>query len=259
MALDKIWVVAETTPDGAVATISLELLAKARELGGSIDAVVAGPGDAVAAELGEHGATRVLASGDLDGALPGPAIGAALAELAASESPDLVLFGQTYDGREIASRLSVALDVPVVTNGVDLAVDGDDVIVTEPIFGGTVNVLTAFRTEGPRLALMRPKSFAAEASGGGPAEVVALAVPDTGVAGAARVSERHVEERSGPQLDEADIVVAGGRGLGDADNFSLVQGLADQLGAAPGATRAIVDAGWVPYATPVCRMPKYWT
>ncbi len=256
MALDKIWVVAETTPDGAVATISLELLAKARELGGSIDAIVAGPGDAVAAELGEHGAARVLASGDLDGALPGPAVGAALAELAGSESPDLVLFGQTYDGREIASRMSVALDVPVVTNGVDLAVDGDDVIVTEPIFGGTVNVLTAFRTDGPRLALMRPKSFAAEASGGGPAEVVALAVPDTGVAGAARVSERHVEERSGPQLDEADIVVAGGRGLGDADNFSLVQGLADQLGAAPGATRAIVDAGWVPYAMQVGQTGK---
>ncbi len=256
MALDKTWVVAEATPDGAVATISLELLAKARELGGSIDAIVAGPGDVVAAELGEHGAARVFASGDLDGALPGPAIGAALAELAGSESPDLVLFGQTYDGREIASRLSVALDVPVVTNGVDLAVDGDDVIVTEPIFGGTVNVLTAFRTDGPRLALMRPKSFAAEASGGGPAEVVALAVPDTGVAGAARVSERHVEERSGPQLDEADIVVAGGRGLGDADNFSLVQGLADQLGAAPGATRAIVDAGWVPYAMQVGQTGK---
>ena len=123
MALDKIWVVAETTPDGAVATISLELLAKARELGGSIDAIVAGPGDAVAAELGEHGAARVLASGDLDGALPGPAVGAALAELAGSESPDLVLFGQTYDGREIASRMSVALDVPAVTNGVDREVD----------------------------------------------------------------------------------------------------------------------------------------
>ncbi|MEM8904728.1 MAG: electron transfer flavoprotein subunit alpha/FixB family protein [Actinomycetota bacterium] len=256
MALDKIWVVAETTPDGAVATISLELLAKARELGASIDAVVAGPGDAVAGELGEHGATRVLATGDLDGALPGPAVGAALAELAASESPDLVLFGQTYDGRDIAARLSVALDVPVITNGVDLAVEGDDVVVTEPIFGGTVNILTAFRAEGPKLALIRPKSFAAESAGGGAAEVVALAVPDTGAAGAARVSERHVEERTGPQLDEADIVVAGGRGLGEADNFSLVQGLADQLGAAPGATRAIVDAGWVPYAMQVGQTGK---
>ncbi len=256
MALEKIWVVADTTPDGAVASISLELLAKARELGGSIDVIVPGPGEPVAAELGEHGAARVLATGDLDGALPGPAVGAALAAVAGDESPDLVMFGQTYDGREIASRLSVALDVPLVTNGIDLAVEGDDVVLTETIFGGTVNVVTAFRTDGPRLALFRPKSFAAEPAGGGPAEIVALAVPDTGAAGAARVSERHVEERSGPQLDEADIVVAGGRGLGDADNFSLVQGLADQLGAAPGATRAIVDAGWVPYAMQVGQTGK---
>jgi electron transfer flavoprotein alpha subunit len=256
MALDKIWVVAETGADGAVATITLELLAKARELGGSVDAIVAGPGDAVAAELGDHGAARVFATGDLDGALPGPAVGAALAALAGSESPDLVLFGQTYDGRDIAARLSVALDAPVVTNGVDVTLEGDDVLVTTPIFGGTVNVMTAFRTGGPRLAVIRPKSFAAASAGGGAAEVVALEVPDTGVAGAARVTERHVEERSGPQLDEADIVVSGGRGLGDADNFSLVSDLAAQLGAAPGATRAIVDAGWVPYAMQVGQTGK---
>ncbi|MEM9605929.1 MAG: electron transfer flavoprotein subunit alpha/FixB family protein [Actinomycetota bacterium] len=256
MALDKIWVVAETNASGGVATITLELLAKARELAGSVDAIVAGPGDALAAELGEHGASRVLATGDLDGALPGPAVAAALAELAAAESPDLVLLGQTYDGRDIAARLSVALDAPVVTNGVDVVVDGDDVVVTEPIFGGTVNVLTAFRTDALRLAVIRPKSFAAESAGGGAAEVVALAVPDTGTAGAARVVERHVEERTGPQLDEADIVVSGGRGLGEPDNFTLVADLADTLGGAPGATRAIVDAGWVPYALQVGQTGK---
>ncbi len=256
MSVDKIWVFAETTPDGSVATITLELLAKARELAPTVEAVVAGDGDAVAAQLGEHGATKVLATGDLGGALPGPSVGAALAARVADDAPDLVMLGQTYDGRDVAARMSVALDVPVITNGVDLTIEDDDLVVTEPIFGGTVNVFTAFRTDGVMIALIRPKSFAAAPSGGSPAEVEPLAVPELGAAGSAKVVDRVVEERTGPQLDEAQVVVGGGRGLGDADKFEMVNELAGLLGGAPGASRAIVDAGWVPYAMQVGQTGK---
>jgi electron transfer flavoprotein alpha subunit len=94
----------------------------------------------------------------------------------------------------------------------------------------------------------RPKSFAAESASGAAASVVAASVPDTGAAGAARVTAVHVEESTGPKLDEANIVVSGGRGLGEAGSYSLVEDLAKLLKGAPGASRAIVDAGWVPYS-----------
>ena len=123
--------------------------------------------------------------------------------------PDLLMLGTTYEGRDIAARLSVAIDKPVLTNNVDLAVEGDDVVVTEPIFGGTKLVKTKFTAGGPHIALFRPKSFEASESGGGAAEVASLEVTD---AGTAKVTNSHVEEATGPKLDEANIVVSGGRG-----------------------------------------------
>jgi electron transfer flavoprotein alpha subunit len=102
---------------------------------------------------------------------------------------------------------------------------------------------------------VRPKSFAAEPSGGS-ATVQSLAVPETGATNTSVVNERHVEERSGPQLDEAAIVVSGGRGLGEAANYAMVEELAKLLKGAPGASRAIVDAGWVPYAYQVGQTGK---
>src|SRR5687767_5810545 len=125
MAVSNIWVYAEEV-EGAVKPITLELLAKARTLGGEVTAVFAGDGASVAETLGEHGATKVLATGDLGGKLPGVAVSAAIAE--SGQTPDLFLLGTTYDGRDIAARLSVKLDKPVLTNGTDLSVEGDDVI-----------------------------------------------------------------------------------------------------------------------------------
>src|SRR5439155_7720496 len=106
------------------------------------------------------------------------------------------------------------------------------------------------------LVLVRPKSFAAEESGGDAASVVSVAVPDAGAAGAARVLERHVEEATGPKLDEAPVVVSGGRGLGSAEKYEMVETLAKLLKGAPGASRAIVDAGWVPYSHQVGQTGK---
>jgi electron transfer flavoprotein alpha subunit len=128
--------------------------------------------------------------------------------------------------------------------------------VTTPIFGGNTLVSTTFTGQTPYLAAFRPKSFAPEPASGGPAEVVAAPVPDLGSTGGARVTAVHVEETSGPKLDEADVVVAGGRGLGEADKFEMVEGLASLLKGAPGASRAIVDAGWVPYSYQVGQTGK---
>ncbi|MFZ9698049.1 MAG: electron transfer flavoprotein subunit alpha/FixB family protein, partial [Ilumatobacteraceae bacterium] len=170
--------------------------------------------------------------------------------------PDLVLFPQNYEGRDVMSRLSVKLDKTVLTNSIDVSVDGGSVSATTPIFGGNTLVTTTFTGEGPYLVAFRPKSFAAESAGGGAPEVVTVAVPDLGATGAAKVTAVHVEETTGPKLDEADIVVSGGRGLGEADKYGLVEELAKLLKGAPGASRAIVDAGWVPYSYQVGQTGK---
>ncbi len=256
MAVSKIWVFAEADGDKPT-TPTLELLTKARELGGTLEAVHVGANaDALAAGLGEHGATTVYAV-DPGDALPGIVGAAALETLMAEHKPDLVLFAQSYDGRDALARLSVKLDRPVLTNGTALRVDGDKLIVGAAIFGGNTLVDTEFEGEAPFLVAVRPKSFAAEPSGGGPATVVAVDTPDTGRAGEAKVLERHVEEREGPKLEEAVVVVSGGRGLGSAEAYDpLVEQLAKLLSGASGASRAIVDAGWVPYSKQVGQTGK---
>jgi electron transfer flavoprotein alpha subunit len=256
MGLSKIWVYAEADGEKA-ATSTLELLTKARELGDTVECVFVGANaDALAGALGEHGATKVHAvdNGDV---LAGVIGAAALAKLVEAEQPDLILFAQTYDGRDALGRLSVKIDRPVVTNGVDLKLDGDKPIVGSAIFGGNTLVDTELEGEKPFLAAIRPKSFPAEPGGGGAAEVVAIDAVDAGRAAEAKVLERHVEEREGPKLEEAPVVVSGGRGIGSAEAYEpLVEELAKLLKGASGASRAIVDAGWVPYAKQVGQTGK---
>ena len=170
--------------------------------------------------------------------------------------PDAILFGTTYDGRDIAARLSVRLDKAVITNNVDLAIDGDSLVTSEPVFGGNLVVRTTFTAGPPYLVSIRPKSFAAEPTGGGPAEVVDVALPDLGPAGAAAFVDRHVEAATGPSFDEAAVVVSGGRGLGESSKYEMVETLAQILHGAAGASRAIVDAGWVPYSHQVGQTGK---
>ena len=254
MALNRIWVYAEAA-DGKVAPITLEILTKARELADTVEVVYGdGDADAIAETLGAHGASKIYATGDLQGSTPAVPVASAIAKaIEGGDAPDLILFGTTYEGRDVAARLSVALDKPVITNNTDIAVDGDAVVVTEPVFGGTKLVRTKFTTAGPNIALIRPKSFAAEESGGGAPEVVTIEVPDYGTA---KVKNRHVEETTGPKLDEAAVVVSGGRGLGEAEKFQVIEDLAKALKGAPGASRAIVDAGWVPYSYQVGQTGK---
>lgn len=254
----RIWVVTESA-GGRLAGAGLELLTAARRLGATVEAVHWGPDGAAAADqLGRHGAIRVLDVGDLGGALPGVPVAAAIAaRVEAGAGPDAVFLATTYDQRDVAGRLSVRLDRPVLTNVVEVAA-GDDggLVAGHAVFGGITLVRARITAPAPHLLLFRPRSFPAEVGEGGPAPVEALAVPDTGRTGTAVVSVRHAAERAGPALDEAPVVVAGGRGLGDPSRFELVERLAARLGGAPAATRAIVDAGWVPYAYQVGQTGK---
>jgi electron transfer flavoprotein alpha subunit len=256
MALNTIWVYGELA-NGAPTTGTLELLTKARSLNpNNIFVVIAGDASGAAADLGAHGANKVYAV-DLDGALPGPAISSVMKKaLDQGDVPDLILLPMTYGARDVASRLSVKLDRTVLTNNTEITLSGDDVIVQTPVFGGATLVNTKFSGPVPHIAMFRPKSFAAEAGSGAAAEVIPVRVPDSGAAGAARVTATHVEATTGPKLDEAAIVVSGGRGLGEAGKYEMVEGLAKLLKAAPGASRAIVDAGWVPYSYQVGQTGK---
>ena len=255
MAFDKIWVLAEASAEGKPTSITYELLTKARSLGTTVEAIAWGDGvDGYAADLGKFGATKVYNVGDLGGSLPGVPVAPALAaQITGGNKPDAIIFPQSYDGRDIAARLSAKLNLGVLTNLVGLNEDGTS---EHAIFGGATIVKAKLTNDAPHLFLVRPKSFAPEESGGGAPTVETIEAPDAGATNAAKIKQKHVEERTGPKLDEAAIVVSGGRGLGEAKNFEMVEELAKLLKGAPGASRAIVDAGWVPYAYQVGQTGK---
>jgi electron transfer flavoprotein alpha subunit len=255
MGIDKTWVFVEEQ-EGQPAAISLELLTKARTFGGELTAVLLGTGsDALFEELGSYGATRVFHLSP-DDKLPTAAAAAALAELAETHAPDLVLFGLTSTDRDVAGLLSARLHKPVISNAVEVTAAGDALTVTNEIFGGAQLVDTIFRAGPPYLVVARPKSFAAEPGDGVTPEVIPVGLPDVGPAGTAVITGRHVEEREGPQLEDAPIVVAAGRGVGSVEQMAIIEELAQVLGAAVGATRAIVDADWVPYSRQVGQTGK---
>ena len=241
-----IWVYAPVSAEGPHAS-ALELLTKARELGDDIAAVALGPGaTAAAGDLGAHGAARVFASDDQVFAdHPGRPAAHVLSALIEEHRPSLVLFPGTYDARDVAGRVQARTGSTLMSNATDvLAVD----TARTEIFGGTKIVDVALQGPEPRMVLVRPRALVAEPSGG-TAEVVPVAVDVPEAAKGARVVERHEEAASGPKLEEAKVVLAGGRGLGGSEGFGLLDELSAAVGgAAVGASRAAVDAGWVPYA-----------
>ena len=249
----KIWVFAEVGPEGP-APAALELLAKARELGDA-EAVALGPGAAAAVDaLGDHGARTVFASDDpvYDEFLAQPATHAMHA-LVQEHAPDLILFATAYTSRDVAGRLQAKTGTALMSNAIDVA--SVDRARTQ-IAGGTLFVDVELDGPAPYLVLVRPKSFAAEPVGG-TAEIVPVDVEIPPELRTARRVERHEESASGPKLEEARVVISGGRGLQEAANFSLLDQLAATLGnAAVGASRAVVDAGWVPYSYQVGQTGK---
>jgi electron transfer flavoprotein alpha subunit len=238
-----VWVFTDTH-DGAPTGGALEMLTKARSLSDSVAVFAVGAlDDAGAQALAEHGAHTIFQM-DAGDQLAAPAAARALESLINEHQPEIVLFGMETTDRDTAGRLSARLDRPVLANATDVSNDGA-VTVTNEILGGAKQVVSAFEGDGVALVVTRPKAFTAEPGGSGSAAITAVDTPETGII--ATVTERHVEESEGPDLEAAAIVVAGGRGVG-AEKFSTMDDLAHVLGAAVGASRAVVDAGWVPYS-----------
>jgi len=253
----EVLVLAEHTADGEVKKVTLELLTAARRLG-SPSVVWAGPGSAAGvARLAEYGAEKVYVadSADFSSYVVAPTA-ELLASLVASASPAAVLVAGTIEGKEIAGRLAVKTGSGLLTDAVDVAAGPDGAPVAEqPNFGGSVTVHSVVKSGTPIIAV-RPNAISAEASAGAAAvSEVSFAASDA--AKAAAISERVVAEKGArPDLTEAQIVVSGGRGTGSEEGFKIIEKLADSLGAAVGASRAVTDAGWYPHAFQVGQTGK---
>jgi len=250
--MERVVILAE--PQGEqLASSALELATLGRSLADNVTAVVFDATDKVAGELGRHGVTKVVDLGTIKPRLPGAPVAAAIAELVAEEPCQAVIVAQSYTGRDVLAHLSVLLDAPVLTNAIAVRAEGDQVVADNAIFGG--EKIVSSRVEGVcALVAVRPKSVASEPVAN-PVEPTVVVKQVEGH-DTVKVVASHVEQRQGPKLDEADVVVSGGRGLGGPEHYQWVEQLAELLHGATGASRAIVDAGWVPYAFQVGQTGK---
>ncbi|MEV4215590.1 electron transfer flavoprotein subunit alpha/FixB family protein [Micromonospora sp. NPDC049662] len=244
--MSEVLVVVEATKEFGVKKVTLEMLTLARELGTPSAVVLGGAGaaEALSGKLGEYGAQKIYAAegDDIDGYLVAPKA-SVLAELVQRVQPAAVLLASAQEGKEIAARLAVKLDNGILTDVVGLDADGT---ATQVAFAGSTIVKSKV-TKGLPLVTVRPNSVTPAPAAATPTiEQLTVSVTDTDKL--ARVVERVAEQKgSRPELTEAGIVVSGGRGVGNADNFKLVEELADLLGGAVGASRAAVDSGFYPH------------
>ena len=250
----RVLVVAELS-EGKLQPTANEILTRARDLG-DVSAVALGSGArAAAGTLGKYGAKTVYVNEDkaFDEFLAEPAADA-IEQLLKQEAADLVLFGFTSDSRDVAGRLAARLGSGLIANAADVSASDGGFVAKVPYFGGAK--LASMRAAGkPALILVRPKSFEASESGG-TADIKDLAVTVADSSRRARIVDRVVEASEKVKLEDAKVVVSGGRGMGGPDNFPLLEDLAAALGGAVGASRAVVDAGWVPYSMQVGQTGK---
>ena len=231
----------------SVKKVTLELLTLARRFGEPAAVWLGSGADGARERLAEYGAAKVYVAGgdDMTDYVAAPTA-EVLAALVAQASPAAVLVPSTAEGKEVAGRLAVKIGSGVLTDAVDLADDGGTPVAEQSIFGGAIIVKSRV-TSGIPIVAVRPNAVPPEAA---PAEAVLepVSVTLSDAAKGAHITERVAQERSErPELTEASIVVSGGRGVGNAENFALIEGLADRLGAAVGASRAATDAGWYPH------------
>ena len=230
--------------DGTVKKVTHELLALAARLGEPAAVLVGSGADAAIPALAEHGAATVYvaAAPELAQYAVTPTV-AVLAALVEQRSPAAVLVASTAESKEVAGRLSVRIGSGIITDAVDVAADAT---ATQSVFGGSVMV-TSRVTHGTPIITVRPNSVApvvAPAAGARVDVTVALSDADRAV----RITDRVSQPKGGrPDLAEAGVVVSGGRGVGSADGFAVIEALADSLGGAVGASRAATDAGWYPH------------
>ena len=244
--MSEVLVVVEATKEFGVKKVTLEMLTLARELGTPSAVVLGGSGaaDALSGKLGEYGAEKIYAAEgeEIDGYLVAPKA-TVLADLVKRVQPAAVLLASAQEGKEIAARLAVKLDNGILTDVVALTADGT---ATQVAFAGSTIVKSKV-TKGLPLVTVRPNSVNPTPAPATPA-VEQLTVAVTDADKLAKVVDRVAEQKgSRPELTEASVVVSGGRGVGNADNFKLVEELADLLGGAVGASRAAVDSGFYPH------------
>jgi electron transfer flavoprotein alpha subunit len=252
---DTVWVYAELNDD-RVATTTLEMLAKAADIG-KAEAVLLGPAPEEAVQtLAKHGASKIYRCADpiYRDYLTLPAA-ETLAGLADMNKPAVILFASSYTGRDLVANLSARLDCGAISDVGDFLLKDGSVEATIPALGGSYQNTSSLSGYGTKLLLVRPKSFEPKMNG------QVLSIEEVPVASAdglrrIRIKDRVTVKREGPQLEGAKTIVSGGRGLKGEENFAILKDLAELLGGAVGATRAAVDAGWVPYAMQVGQTGK---
>jgi electron transfer flavoprotein alpha subunit len=252
---DVIWVYAEVVDDKITST-TLEMLTKAAEAG-TAEAVLLGPApDDAPSILASYGASKIYGCADpvYRDYLTLPAA-ETVASLIEKHRPAAMLFASSYAGRDLASNLSARLDCGAITDVGDFTLKDGSVEATIPALGASYQNTSTLLSQGTKLLLVRPKSFEPKLN---QQAVSVEEVPAAAGEGLrkVRMKERVAVKREGPQLEGAKTIVSGGRGLKGEENFALLKELADLLGGAVGATRAAVDAGWVPYAMQIGQTGK---
>jgi electron transfer flavoprotein alpha subunit len=242
--------------EGELQKGALGVLGKAASLGDEVVGVVLGSGvKELAAQAGKYGAGKVFVADapELEAPLPQPRVDA-LAQLVRDQGIDTVLFAASVLASDVAAGLAARLDAGLNWDLVDVVEQDGSLVGKRPALEDTVYADVGW-TSDVKLALFRPGTFD-PAESGGDAQVEELTPSFEDFSTQATMLEQAHEESEGPSIEDADVIVAGGRGLGGPDNFSLVEDLAKALGGAVAATRAVVDAGWYPYATQVGQTGK---
>ena len=252
---DTIWVYAEVSEERITAT-TLEMLAKAADVG-KAEAILLGPAPEDAqATLAKHGASKIYRNADAVYrdflTLPAAETVAALIQ---QHNPAVLLCASSYSGRDLIANLSARLDCGAITDVGDFELKNGSVEATIPALGASYQNTSTLLHQGTKLLVVRPKSFEPKINEQ-PVVVEEIAAASNELLRKVQVKDRVVVKREGPSLEGAKIVVSGGRGLKGEEQFSILKDLADVLGGAVGASRAAVDAGWVPYAMQIGQTGK---
>jgi electron transfer flavoprotein alpha subunit len=178
-----------------------------------------------------------------------------LADLIQKHQPKVLLFPSSYGGRDVASSLSARLDCGVISDVGDFRITASGIEATIPALGASYQNTSTLVSSGTKLLLVRPKSFEPKLNEQ-PLALEEVTAPAHAALRQVHMKERVTVKREGPQLDGAKMIISGGRGLKGEDNFAMLKDLADVLGGAVGASRAAVDAGWVPYAMQIGQTGK---